>query len=62
MKKAIYILGAYTIIHMTLALLFKILHWPGGNILLMVTCLILIPLTVILAAIYLCKEDNKQQQ
>jgi hypothetical protein len=62
MKKAIYILGAYTIIQMSFALLFKILHWSGGNVMLLVSCGILIPLTVILATIYLCREDSKEKE
>ncbi|MBQ6071408.1 MAG: hypothetical protein IJK85_06610 [Bacteroidales bacterium] len=61
MKKAVYILSAFTFIYLDLALLFKILHWPGGNILLLLTCLIIIPVTVILATICLCKEDNKSR-
>ena len=62
MKKNIFKLGALTITLLSLALLFKILHWPGGNIMLILTLGGLVPLTSFLTAQYLGKEEDEKQE
>ena len=62
MKKSILKLGALTITLLSLALLFKILHWPGGNIMLILTLAGLVPLTVFLTAGYLGKEEDEIEE
>ena len=62
MKKSIFKLGALTITLLSLALLFKILHWPGGNIMLILTLGGLVPLTSFLTAQYLGKEEDEKQE
>ena len=44
---------------LSLALLFKILHRPGGNIMLILTLGDLVPLTSFLTARYLGKEEDE---
>ena len=60
MKKRIFKLGATSISLLSLSLLFKILHWPGGNIMLLVTLGGLVPLTAFLTAWYLGKEEDEE--
>ena len=43
MKKSIFKLGALSISLLSLALLFKMMHWPGGNIMLILTLGGLVP-------------------
>lgn len=62
MKKSILKLGALTITLLSLALLFKILHWPGGNIMLILTLGGLVPLTASLTASYLGKEEDENEE
>ncbi len=62
MKKSIFKLGALTITLLSLALLFKILHWPGGNIMLILTLGGLVPVTSFLTARYLGKEEDEKQE
>ena len=62
MKKSIFKLGALTITLLSLALLFKILHWPGGNIMLILTLGGLVPLTAFLTAWYLGKEEDENEE
>ena len=62
MKRSIYVLGATTISLLSWALLFKILHWPGGNILLLLTLGGLIPITSFLIARFFRKEDEKEER
>ena len=62
MKKSIFKLGALTITLLSLALLFKILHWPGGNIMLILTLGGLVPLTAFLTAWYLGKEEEENEE
>lgn len=61
MKKSIFRLGATTITMLSLALLFKIQHWPGGGILLILTLAGLVPITAFLTANYLGKEEDEEQ-
>lgn len=62
MKKSIFKLGALTITLLSLALLFKILHWPGGNMMLILTLGGLVPLTAFLTAWYLGKEEDENEE
>ena len=62
MKKTIFQLGALSISLLSLAMLFKILHWPGGNIMLILTLGGLVPLTSFLTAWYLNKEEEKKRE
>ena len=59
MKKSIFKLGALSISLLSLALLFKMMHWPGGNIMLILTLGGLVPVTSFLAAQYLGKEEDE---
>ena len=61
MKKSIFRLGATTITMFSLALLFKIQHWPGGGILLILTLAGLVPITAFLTANYLGKEEDEER-
>lgn len=62
MKKSILKLGALSITLLSFALLFKILHWPGGNIMLILTLGGLVPLTAFLTAWYLGKEEDENEE
>lgn len=62
MKKSILKLGALSITLLSLALLFKIMHWPGGNIMLILTLGGLVPVTAYLTAWYLGKEEEENQE
>lgn len=55
-------MGALTITLLSLALLFKILHWPGGNMMLILTLGGLVPLTAFLTAWYLGKEEDENEE
>lgn len=59
MKKSIFKLGALSISLLSLALLFKMMHWPGGNIMLILTLGGLVPVTSFLTAQYLGKEEDE---
>lgn len=61
MKKSIFRLGATTITMLSLALLFKIQHWPGGGILLILTLAGMVPITAFLTANYLGKEEDEER-
>ena len=62
MKKSIFKLGALSISLLSLALLFKLMHWPGGNIMLILTLGGLVPVTSFLTAQYLGKEEDENQE
>ena len=62
MKKTIFKLGALSISLLSLALLFKMMHWPGGNIMLILTLGGLVPLTSFLTAWYLGKEEDENEE
>ena len=62
MKNSIFKLGALSITLLSLALLFKILHWPGGNIMLILTLGGLVPLTAFLTAWYFGKEEDENEE
>lgn len=62
MKKSILKLGALSITLLSLALLFKMMHWPGGNIMLILTLGGLVPLTAYLTAWYLGKEEDENEE
>jgi len=62
MKKSILKLGSYSITLLSLALLFKIMHWPGGNIMLILTLGGLVPITAYLTAWYLGKEEDENEE
>ena len=62
MKKSVFKLGALTITLLSLALLFKILHWPGGNIMLILTLGGLVPCTAFLTSWYLGKEEEENEE
>ena len=51
--------GAGLLFVLSLALLFKMIHWPGGNIMLILTLGGLLPLTSFLSAQYLGKEEDE---
>ena len=57
MKKAICILGAIAFIMMDLGLLFKIMHYPGGSVLLLFAMGLALPAFIILTSIYLSKKE-----
>lgn len=61
MKRSIYTLGAMTISLLSWAALFKILHWPGGNILLLLTLGVFIPVTSFLIAWFFRKEEDEEK-
>lgn len=46
---------------LSLALLFKMMHWPGGNIMLILTLGGLVPVTSFLTAQYLGKEEDENE-
>lgn len=58
MKDYVLSFGVVSLILLDLSLLFKILHWPGGNLLILFTLGLFIPVTIILAAIYLNKNKD----
>ena len=60
MKQTICILGACIFSLVDLGLLFKIMHWPGGNINL-VLGMSALPILIILTAIYIADKKTKQQ-
>ena len=62
MKKSILKLGALSITLLSLALLFKIMHWPGGNIMLILTLGGLVPVTAYLTSWYLGKEEDENEE
>ncbi|MBR4136360.1 MAG: hypothetical protein IKU03_08135 [Bacteroidales bacterium] len=62
MIKTIYKLGATAISLLSLSLLFKIMHWPGGNILLMLTCGGLIPITAFAIAWHFSKQEDQNDE
>lgn len=62
MKKSILKLGALSIALLSFALLFKIMHWPGGNIMLILTLGGLVPVTAFLTAWYLGKEEDENEE
>lgn len=62
MKRSIYRLGAITTSLLSLTVLFKVLHWPGGNILLLITCGGLIPLMSFLVAGHLNRQENEDNK
>ena len=62
MKKSILKLGALSITLLSLALLFKMMHWPGGNIMLILTLGGLVPVTAYLTAWYLGKEEDENEE
>ena len=62
MKKSIFRMGAITITMLSLALLFKIQHWPGGGILLILTLAGLVPITAFMVANYLGKEEETEER
>ena len=62
MKKSIFKLGALSITLLSLSLLFKIMHWPGGNIMLILTLGGLVPITAFLTAGYLGKEEEENEE
>lgn len=47
---------------LSLALLFKMMHWPGGNIMLILTLGGLVPLKSFLTARYLGKEEDESDE
>lgn len=51
--------GAGLLFVLSLALLFKMMHWPGGNIMLILTLGGLVPVTSFLTARYLGKEEDE---
>ena len=56
MKRFLCILGAITFVLLDLGILFKLAHWPGGAVILLVTLVILIPVFIICMAIHLAKR------
>lgn len=62
MKRSLYRLGAITISLLSWAVLFKVLHWPGGNILLLVTLGGFIPVTSFLVAMFFGKEKVEEKE
>ncbi|MBR6131597.1 MAG: hypothetical protein IKQ20_07030 [Bacteroidales bacterium] len=61
MIKSIYKLGATTISLLSLALLFKIMHWAGGNIMLIVTLAGLVPLTAFMTAVHFSRQEEEEK-
>lgn len=61
MRKSIYKIGAISVTMLSLSLLFKILHWPGANIMLLITLGCLIPLTAFMTASYLSKQEDEEK-
>ena len=62
MIKSIYKLGATTISLLSLALLFKIMHWAGGNIMLIVTLAGLVPLTAFMTAVHFSRQEDEEKE
>ena len=62
MKRSLYRLGAITISLLSWAVLFKVLHWPDGNILLLVTLGGFIPVTSFLVAMFFGKEKVEEKE
>lgn len=58
MKDFVLAFGVVSLILLDLSLLFKILHWPGGNLLIFFTLGLFIPVTIIMTAIYLNKNKE----
>ncbi len=58
MKKSVLVFGVISLILLDLSLLFKILHWPGGNLLVLFTLGLFMPITIVLIAIYLNKNKE----
>ena len=56
MKETTIIFDAIALIFLSLGSLFKVLHWPGGNVLLLLSLGFLIPIAIILTAIYLYRK------
>ena len=54
--------GAGLLVVLSLALLFKMMHWSGGNIMLILTLGGLVPLTSFLTAQYLGKEEDENEE
>jgi len=61
MRKSIYKIGAISVTMLSLSLLFKILHWPGANIMLLITLGCLIPLTAFMTASYFSKQEDEEK-
>ena len=57
MKKFICIFGAYTFIIMDLGLLFKIMHYPGAGVLLLLSMGLCLPVLIVCTAIYIAKKE-----
>lgn len=57
MKKAVYILGALSADLIIIGLLFKRMHWPAGNEILVASALGTVTFIAVLAA-YLYKRDK----
>lgn len=56
MNRFLCIWGAITFVLLDLGILFKLAHWPGGAVILLVTMGILIPVFIICMAIHLAKK------
>lgn len=46
---------------LSLALLFKIMHWAGGNIMLIVTLAGLVPLTAFMTAVHFSRQEEEER-
>ena len=60
MKQLICILGACLFSLVDLGLLFKILHYPGANLMLLLG-MGFMPILIILTAVYIADKKTKQQ-
>lgn len=58
MKYLLTIWSAITLVMLCLTTLFKIMHYPGGNFFLLLTMGLLMPVLIILTAIYAIKIKN----
>ncbi len=56
MNRFLCIWGVITFVLLDLGILFKLAHWPGGAVILLVTMGILIPVFIICMAIHLAKK------
>lgn len=56
MKKTICIIGAITLILLNWGILFKIMHYPGGGVMLLLSMGLLMPTLIILTAIHINKR------
>ena len=56
MNRFLCIWGAITFVLLDLGILFKLAHWPGSVVILLVTLGILIPVFIICMAIHLAKK------